>query len=57
MPWRQAEIAWPAGCRPHGLQRADYDVTARVVEKAIGRDLAVERCVELRQEQRLGLSR
>ncbi len=40
-----------------GLQRADYDVTAKVVEKAIGREAALERGVELRQEQGLGLSR
>ncbi|MHB8509596.1 MAG: hypothetical protein ACYDGR_13270 [Candidatus Dormibacteria bacterium] len=46
------------GSRPAaGLQRADYDVTAKVVEKAIGREQTLERGVELRQEQGLGLSR
>lgn len=37
------------GVRPTaGPQRADYDVTARVVERAIGQQLAVERGLELR---------
>ena len=45
------------GMRPEvGPQRADYDVTALTVERAIGRDRALERGVELRREQEQGLS-
>ena len=44
------------GSRPaDGLQRADYDVTAKSVERAIGREVALERGVELSQAQGLGL--
>ena len=45
------------GSRPAaGLQRADYDVTAKSVERAIGGGLALERGVALRPAQGLGLS-
>ncbi len=55
-------IAAPVQCDVDGVPKgshfgADYDVTAKTVERAIGREAAIERGVELRQEQGLGLSR